>query len=278
MPKSLIKKVNGYKMSKPFVNVYMGLDIDLSKQMPVTNFFSMPSTANIEVMFDKLVDNGASLPSGQWLSETSQHMPGFIHCGSIKDPTNRHHAPEGCSSLESMCIVPSERHFWTQAKLGEDYGRDPYYLDLKAQMTEIMVDRAESVLPGIKQHIVWKEAATPLTQGRFTQSTDFTAYGLECNIKQFGPFRPRSRTAIHGLFLAGTSTTWGPSIEGSVCSGMQAAAAVLGRDLDSEIRAGKVYGDPSRLTSGGVGWDPLKASTALGKPAKSQQPLTMARD
>jgi hypothetical protein len=91
---------------------------------------------------------------------------------------------------------------------------------------------------------------------------------LECNIKQFGPFRPRSRTPVKGLFICGTSTAWGPSIEGSVISGMQAAAAVLDRDLDAEIRSGKIYGDPSILTSGGTGWDPLKTTSNLNKKAK----------
>ena len=60
---------------------------------------------------------------------------------------------------------------------------------------------------------------------------------------------------VKGLFICGTSTAWGPSIEGSVISGMQAAAAVLDRDLDAEIRSGKIYGDPSILTSGGTGWE-----------------------
>lgn len=54
------------------------------------------------------------------------------------------------------------------------------------------------------------------------------AYGLECNVRQFGPFRPRSRT---------------------------------------KIRGGRVFGDPSRLTVGGADWGPLKASTNLGRPS-----------
>lgn len=221
------------------------------------------SNADLKKTYLELI-GAEHLPNGL----VKKEMPAFIHCGSIKDPDNPHHAPKGCSSLEAMYMMPRGRQFWTSAKAGEKYSRDPQYLDLKEQLTELMIQRTEAVIPAIKGKILWKEASTPLTQGHYTYSTDDTAYGLECNIKQFGPFRPRSRTPVKGLFICGTSTAWGPSIEGSVISGMQAAAAVLDRDLDAEIRSGKIYGDPSILTSGGTGWDPLKTTSNLNKKAK----------
>jgi all-trans-retinol 13,14-reductase len=268
LPNGLVKKANNFVMSAPFVNVYLGVDIDLSQHIPNTNYFSMPTNNNLADVHNVMIDHPYDLSRDEWLKLVKKEMPAFVHCGSMKDPDNPRHAPKGCSSLEAMCLMPRGRQFWTSAKAGEKYSRDPQYIDLKEQLTELMIQRTEAVIPAIKGKILWKEASTPLTQGHYTYSTDDTAYGLECNIKQFGPFRPRSRTLVKGLFICGTSTAWGPSIEGSVISGMQAAAAVLDRDLDAEIRSGKIYADPSILTSGGTGWDPLKATSNLNKRAK----------
>ncbi len=260
LPKRFVKKVKNYKMTLPFMNVYLGLDTDLRQHTSNTNYFSVPSNESIEKMHDVLVDNPLSVTQKKWLEIAQRTLPAFVHSGSLNDPTNVHQAPPGCSSLESMIMVPGEHRFWTQVEYGQPYSKDPYYLDLKEQIADILIQRAEDVLPGIKQHIVWREASTPLTQERYTLTSDASAYGLEPNIRQFGPFRPRSRTIVPGLYIAGSSTAWGPSVEGAFLSGLHAASAILGRDMDKEIHQGRIYADISKLPSRDAKWDPLKVS------------------
>ncbi|MCU4413304.1 NAD(P)/FAD-dependent oxidoreductase [Acinetobacter sp. WU_MDCI_Axc73] len=266
LPSRFVKKIRNYKMSDPFVNVYLGLDTNLNDWMPNTNFFSVPTNEPLEQTGRILGSNARLLTRKQWIEKAYKSLPAFIHSSTVKDPTNLRHAPEGCSTLESMSMVPASREFWTKAQQGKAYGRDPFYLDLKEHITEIMIQRAEEVLPDIRQHIVWKEASTPLSHERYTLSSDATAYGLECNIWQYGPFRPKSKTIISGLYVAGTSTTWGPSIEGSFLSGLHAASTILGRDLDREIHSGAVYADLNKLPTQAEKWDPLKVSTKLNTP------------
>ena len=43
--------------------------------------------------------------------------------------------------------------------------------------------------------------ATPATQARYTGATNGAAYGIEPNILQFGPLRPKAKTEIKGLFI-----------------------------------------------------------------------------
>ena len=85
------------------------------------------------------------------------------------------------------------------------------------------------------------------------------------SIDQFGPFRPKPRTEIGGLYLAGASQAWGPGVEGAMLSGLHAAGAALNRDLAREVRAGLVLGDRAKLTGGGPGWDPLLASKRMSR-------------
>jgi hypothetical protein len=143
------------------------------------------------------------------------------------------------------------------------YSRQPSYRAAKERIIEQLIDSAEEVLGELRSHILWKEAATPMTQTRYTQSTDGSSYGIELATDQFGPLRPDCRTDIEGFFLGGVSTRSGHGIVGAMTGGVAAASAVLGRDLRAEIARGEVFGDPSALTAGGEGWDALEACRRL---------------
>jgi hypothetical protein len=49
-------------------------------------------------------------------------------------------------------------------------------------------------------------------------------------------------------------------IAGVMRGGVGCASAVLDRDLWSEVTAGRVFGDPAKLSGGGPDWDPWEAS------------------
>lgn len=142
----------------------------------------------------------------------------------------------------------------------KEYWKNSEYQDFKAQTLEALINRVQEVLPQVKGNILYRELSTPATQERYTWTTNGAVYGIEPDIWQFGPFRPKAKTEIKGLFIAGASTTWGLSVEGVMISGVHAASAVLGRDLHTEIHSGKILVDKSQLTPMSVTWDPLKLS------------------
>ena len=45
-----VRRVDGWRMTLPFVNVYLGLDIDLADRMPNTNLFSMPTWDSLDLL------------------------------------------------------------------------------------------------------------------------------------------------------------------------------------------------------------------------------------
>lgn len=128
-----------------------------------------------------------------------------------------------------------------------------------------MIDNAAQVIPDLREHILWQEAATPVTLERYTLASGGTSYGLEHSPDQWGLRRPQWKTEIDGLFLVGASTRFAHGIVGVMLGGVACAGAVLGRDLRAEIGAGLIFGDPTRLRLDGEDWDPLAASRRLSE-------------
>jgi phytoene dehydrogenase-like protein len=262
-----VRRVAGWRMTLPFVNVYLGLDIDLADRMPNTNLFSMPTWDSLDLLWTDEVQGIGSRASADWHADLAGRLGAYVHSSTVKDPAG-HYAPTGHSAVEVMVpFVPDYRAWGVQRGPhdGEDYSSNPRYLEAKEAITEIMIDRAADVIPGLRGHVVYREAATPITQERYTLSTGGAAYGIEMSIGQFGPFRPKPRTEIAGLYLAGASQAWGPGVEGAMLSGLHAAGAALDRDLAREVHAGVVLGDRTKLTGGGPGWDPLLASKRMSR-------------
>lgn len=258
LPWWALRRVDGLRMSLPLFNVYLALDIDLRGRMPVTNYFSYPILEPSEIAFD-LLDRAGELTEPR-ISDLYSKTPGFVSVQSVKDPGCARIAPPGYTNLEIMTAAPADYRFWgvqTGPYDGGRYRRGSKYLDRKEEFTEVLIDRAAVVIPNLREHIVWQEAASPITQERYTLSSDGVSYGIDLGWQQFGPLRPSPRTRIKGLFLAGASTSWGPGVEGAMASGVGAAGAVLGRNLGKEIRAGRVYADASALPDIGEDWDPL---------------------
>lgn len=239
-----IARVQKYRMALPLFSVYLGLDIDLADQLPNSTYWCFPHT-DVEGLYREVHEG-----------RIPDQVPIFLTSSGTKDPGNPHAAPPGHSTVEVMCLAPPTT-FWPG---GDDYRRNQQYLALKHRLTEHLIDRATTVIPDLRQHIVWQEASSPGTQERFTLSSLGSCYGIEMAGDQIGPRRPGARTEIRGLWLTGASTSSGPGIVGAVTGGLKTAEAVLGRRLSAEVKAGAVIADPSKLTPIGPDWDPLAAS------------------
>lgn len=257
-----LKRVRRYKMAPPLFTQYLGLDIDLAADLPNTNYFIAPHF-DIEAQYREVAEG--RLPD---------KVTSYVSSASLKDPSNPHVAPAGCSAVEIMTIVPSNHEFWGIAPEvggGPGYRRNPAYLERKRQVGDHLLDAADQVIPGIRKHILWREESTPITHQRYTLASGGTSYGIECSAKQSGPRRPAPKTELTGLYLAGASTVFGHGVAGVMFGGIRAASAILGRDLLTEVSDGAVFGDPSKLTATGPEWDPLAVSRRLAVKSRRQK-------
>jgi phytoene dehydrogenase-like protein len=245
--------VAGYRMATPLVNVYLGLDFDISERMPATNYW-LHSRYDQEAYYEPVAEG-----------RLDEDPPVYISSASAKDPGGGGHAPEGCSTIELMTWATPDPEAWGVRDEGEHgkYSRQEAYRAAKEEITERLIDRAEEQLGPLREHILWKEAATPMTQSRYTLSSAGSCYGIELATDQFGPLRPAHRTEIDGLILGGVSSRTGHGIVAAMSGGFECAAVALDRNLRAELAAGAVFGDASRLTTDLPGWDSLEASRRL---------------
>ncbi|MDJ0864752.1 MAG: NAD(P)/FAD-dependent oxidoreductase [Myxococcota bacterium] len=247
-----VERVRGYRMTLPLFAVYVGLDVDLRAQgAPNTNYWIWDSD-DIEGIYDRL--EKGEIPD--------EHVT-YVTVTSVRDPASRHIAPPGHTNLQVMTVVPHDYGLWNVERgphEGERYHRDPEYRRRKAALTERVLAAAERVVPDLRAHAEWSEAATPITQERFTHSTGGTSYGIEYATDQMGPLRIGPRTELAGLFLCGASTPSGHGISNVMWSGVRAASEVLESDVGSRLLAGERIGDSDRLPPLRADWDAWRES------------------
>ncbi|OGP71801.1 MAG: hypothetical protein A2W09_00990 [Deltaproteobacteria bacterium RBG_16_50_11] len=131
-------------------------------------------------------------------------------------------APAGHHLMKVLATVPYDY----QKRWGA--GDPEKYRQIKAEFSERILQQLESrFIPGLKQHLLFHEAATPLTLERYTGNECGAMYGLASTPRQIGNSRPSHRTSIPGLFQVGHYTRPAHGIVGASFSGLFCARAIL---------------------------------------------------
>lgn len=107
-------------------------------------------------------------------------------------------------------------------------GRKMAYRKEKQRWADILVQRAEAaVIPGLGRLIAVQDAATPLTNERFTGSTKGAIYGFEQALNNAYLNRIPNRTPIKNLYLAGAWGFPGAGFTGVLLSGEMTFHTIL---------------------------------------------------
>lgn len=122
-------------------------------------------------------------------------------------------APPGHSSLALITLIPqSEARTWDR--------RAPGYRERKRARGDALIALAERAIPGLRDHIVFREEGSPATMGRYAWTSDDAIYG-----PAQGHWHPQMKTPLERLYLAGANTFCG-GIEGVMISGALTADAI----------------------------------------------------
>lgn len=154
----------------------------------------------------------------------------FLTATTLKDPTkvkNGHHTLEAFTFTDSSLFSR-----WARSSHEE---RPQSYYELKAQLQQRMLDKIDELFPGMKEHVVFAELGTPITNKHYVASVDGHLYGTEKSFSQLGPMGFMPRTEIEGLYLAGASVGF-HGVAGATMSGVTTASLVLRQSMRSVLQ------------------------------------------
>jgi prolycopene isomerase len=203
-PRKIAKKIRSMRPNNSLAGVYLGLDVDHTffgvKEYEL--FYS--SSLNSDKMYRNMMEGDYDEAS---ITITISSV--------LDDP---YYAPKGMTTVSIQAVSNFDN--WPE--------RGPEYEKKKAEMTEKLIDLAEKVLPGLRDHIVEKLAMTPRTIESFTMNYKGVPYGWDFTVDQAD--RLPLETGIGGLYLAGAWSWPSHSVAMTQLSGYLTSRLILSKD------------------------------------------------
>lgn len=205
------------------LSLFMAVDMDLGAAGIDSGNIWFSRTPDIDAVF--------SLADRQTLTG-QETIPGlFFNVTTLKDPSLRH---DGLHTVEAITVASIDPFLrWQDTPPGQ---RPADYAQLKADLTERILDAVECFVPGLRERTVMRSLGTPLTNLHYLHATRGGIYGTEKTVGNLGPFGFQVDTHIEGLYQCGASTI-APGINGVTNSGLNAAAVALGCTRDELLTA-----------------------------------------
>jgi len=205
--KLFAKKWSRLEYSLSCFVLYLATDLDL-REMGLPYFTYLRFLSDLEEE-DRILRKG----------EIPQSPTLMVSIPTMLDPSL---APPGQHILSVLINVP----YHYQAKWGG--GDLEKYRHIKEDFSQRILHQLESkLIPGLRSHLLFYEAATPLTLERYTGNEMGAMYGLASTPQQVGNLRPPHQTPIPGLFQVGHYTRPSHGIVGASLSGFIGARIIL---------------------------------------------------
>lgn len=189
VPDSYYKKLAEYRPSLSTFIVWLGLNKNL--RGIVKNYNSHVSTG--------------SGPEDDYRFFLNGEVDSCSFIVTLYDNLFDGYSEPGTSTMQIVILSGYEP--WRRFEADYKAGRKEAYYEQKEEWTDTLIRRAEAaVVPGLSSMIEVKEAATPLTNWRFTRNPEGAIYGYEQATNNAFYNRLDNRTPIGGLYLA---SAWG---------------------------------------------------------------------
>ncbi len=147
----------------------------------------------------------------------------YLSFPSAKDPDFERRFP-GRSTIEAITLGPYEPFAkWASTRWKK---RGDEYDELKASLSERLLDTLYAQVPATRGKIDVAELSTPLTTTNFAAHQEGAIYGLAHGPARFEARWLRPRTPIKGLYLTGADVV-SAGLMGALMGGMSCSSAVL---------------------------------------------------
>lgn len=205
LPPGYRSKVAGFNPSMSSFVVWLGLNRDIRDQIK-----------NYEIFLVDTYDHEAAYQAQMECDASRADV-----AVTIFDNAFDGYSTPGTTTVNIMFICGYEH--WKSFEADYFAGRKEAYNREKARIVRTLIDRAErSVIPGLSGMIEVIDAATPLTNVRFTKNPHGAIYGYEQTMNNSFIRRIENRTPIDGLYLASSWGFPGGGFSGAHASGRTA--------------------------------------------------------
>jgi phytoene dehydrogenase-like protein len=154
---------------------------------------------------------------------------------SILAPSQRDKsmAPKGNGTL--TLFMPAFMHAYNEWGTGKDengnYLRNEAYEKIKTEIAEIIIARVEEkIAPGLRQHILFYDVATPVTHWRYTGNKNGTMMGAKPGRQNMQNKIAHYQTPVQNLLLGGHWAELGGGVPIAVKAGSNAALLILRKE------------------------------------------------
>jgi prolycopene isomerase len=203
----LLRRTKGLEYSLSCFILYIATDLDLGGM-------GFPYFTYLRFLHD-LEEEHRILRRG----EVPKNPTLIVSIPTLLDPLL---APPGQHLLKVLVTVP----YGYRERWGD--GNPEKYHQIKEEFSQEIIELLElKLIPHLRKHLLFCEAATPLTLEHYTGNERGAMYGLASTPQQMGPSRPPHRTPIPGLFQVGHYTRPSHGIVGASLSGLFAARTIL---------------------------------------------------
>jgi len=204
IPSWYLKRLGWGKIGNSLFSVFLGLDCPVS-DLGLENHETMINMDyDFESHYDVARRNAVFEPTGCAIAPYNIVDPDF--------------SPPGTSVISLTTMGYGD--VWLELSPDE-------YVQAKNTLAGRLIDMADRVAPGLKEHIEVVEVATPLTHMRYTGNAFGAVYGYENSPVEGTVLRLPNRGPLPGLYLAGAWVRVGGGFQPCIDSGRTAAENVL---------------------------------------------------
>lgn len=208
LPAKFIRNLKSMQPTPPFCALFLGLNMDLKNMGYLPALHVHSSTYDTDEHFRNI---------GEKIADENIPAPFFrFQFAPLSDPTS---APSGKTAFV-MHSIPAPINGWNE--------------DLEKRTAEVMIKRAEKVIPGLSQHIEYQEFCSPVKLDKYIMCGPDASLGWALTPQQVGPKRLAPKTPIKNLYLSGHWTGPAVGVLAAVISGLQTARMILGQEKVNE--------------------------------------------
>lgn len=203
------RKLEGYRPSLSSFVVWLGLDRDVTDRLEEAEIFLMPESDG----------------EAQYRACLAGDARNAMIAITIYDNVFAGYSPPGKSTMMIMFLTSDEP--WRRFEEGYFGGDKDAYRREKQRVADILVDRVEeALLPGLWDMVEEYDAATPLTNIRFTGNCQGAIYGFEQALNNTFVNRIDNRTPVRNIYLASAWSSPGGGFAGALRAGQKAFRAI----------------------------------------------------